>query len=493
MGTAMDMAMQSLKLNYALPLAVGLIWSHYAIAADVRLKPHFNVGLHQTDNVLLADSEQKSATVGTLTAGINAGIQGNRGELSFDYTGTQAHYSHDSSQNKLIHQLSASATKQLDRAAKWQASISAGIRNVPRSSVRNASQDLLLGDLVESRSAQVGLNYSNRSRGPIAVSFGTSANIQDSEDSLGDNNSYQASLRLGQGRRVKNYFWNFNYNFSRNNSAETDRRNSSSTMNYQAGAGNFFGLSPMLTLYSEEYRQRGSEFSPASKRVLSKAGPGLRYELSKRSYLQLTYELILEGPQEDSWGATAHWEPSRRTEFHLNYGVRYFGESLDVTLRHKNRRWTNTARYSETPESFNRLFFVDDDNIEDLALSRTLSWTSALAFKRGTFSVNLSARERGQSFDEIESANKNKTYSGGLSYSHKLMSNISVSGNLSYSKYSFGENQKDNYFSAKVSIDQPLFNSISLQYGAELNNRNSSDSNIAYKESRLFLTANKKF
>ena len=487
----MDMAetppMAKLTQNKFVPLLLAFICAQVK-AAEVEVKPSVSVGVQQTDNATLVETDKKSSTISIISPSVNANIIGNDGVLKFAYSGTQAIYSHDQAENKWLNQMDLSVYKALNRTKSWWVDGSAEIKNVPRSDSVNQNNDLLLGEVVETRSAAANLGYSNQKRGEVAVSFMAGATGTNSKDDADDHVGYHTNFSLGQGKLVKEYFWDLSYSFD--NRSDQDRSNSSQTANFQIGAGDFYNLSPVMTAYAEKYKQDITIPKNNVEQSLSKAGAGLRYKLSKRSYLQVAYDYVISGPQENSIAFIAHWEPSERTVFNINYGVQYFGKSLEVKLKHRNKRLTNSINYSEAPESFERYSHVDNENAKNLNLTTRLEWSSELALKRGSIGLMFSQIKRGTAIDSLDDAEVN--HRAGLNYKHSLSPSIKLTSSVSYNMLE-NNNSDDQYLYFNALITHQLQKKLSVEYGVKVTDAKIDSTPNNYQENRIYLNLKKQF
>ncbi len=318
MGTvtdmAMDMAMINLpaRPNYLLFCLLGggyfvIAPSVNAATADLQLKPYVKAGFTASDNVELVREDKESSIVTTLEAGGRLTAEGKESAINLDYAATQAMYSHDSSENKFYQQLELT-TRRSYKTSGWSLGLNGAIKNIPQSSSQNASRDLLSGDLVETRGFNGNVKYSNDSRGVVGINFLAKAGLSNSEDYVGDNYNYQTQLTLNEGRLVSNYFWNLAYKNSYYDSARTSRTNESHTMSYELGGGDFWGLSPLLNAYAEKYQQNDSDSTLSQDHSLTYVGPGLRYSFGRNSYIQASYNKVIEGPQKSVKPYYRHWK-----------------------------------------------------------------------------------------------------------------------------------------------------------------------------------------
>ena len=460
-------------------------------AAEVTIESSLVAGAIYSDNVNHSQSEEVSTVITSLSAAVKANVKGNDGNLSLNYIGTQALYSHDSSRNTLFHNLSLKADKKLNQTG-FSAMTQALISHRPKSARRDANDDPLVGDTITQRELVAGMSYDNSERGFIGVSARAKARLNDLSDDVGNSLQYTGALRLENGTRVKSYFWVADYNVTQTESRSNDRVNESHKLDGELGLAEWSGFVPFVNYYGEQYRQQGGDVDDKSDELV-RVGPGVRYFFDQKSYAEVTYNFIAKGNQDNYLGSVVNLQPSRRTKINFEYSRRFFGESYAFSLSHKNKRWTNVINYTEEPESFNRDFYDDNNLIEDFALRRSLNWTTTRAMRRGSFSFKLLGEQNERTESSQGFSQDSNKKSSSISYSHKLTRDLTLSTSLAYQQFLFdqpdgSESQTDHYSNINFELRQSIKNELMIRVGTRISTRTSTNDSYGYDENRLFFT-----
>ncbi|MBD1390527.1 TIGR03016 family PEP-CTERM system-associated outer membrane protein [Neiella sp. HB171785] len=482
------------KLFKALPIAAA-VFSACASGAKVDVYPSVGFRATHTDNVELANSSKESATIGSLYAALRATVDGNEGALSLNYRGTRAMYSHDSDRNSYYNSLQFSANKRFGQSG-FAMNAEAKVDNVARSRRRDANDDILTGDTVTNRNASTNLSYSNGGRGYLSFGANAGASIRDASDDQGNSYGYRAGVSLGQGSRVTNYIWSTNYNFQKDDARGGSRNNQSHRVNGNLAIAQMYGFAPTVNYNWEKYEEKGFDDGEDRDRTFGRVGPGLRYYIDRKSFVELNYNFVVEGEGNDSWGGKVDLNPSRNTKIKGSYSKRVFGNSYDVLIQHKSKRMTNTVRYSEELTSFERDFFVEDEIIEDYSLRKVLDWTSSLKMKRSSVSLSLTSTRRERNDSDGQTLNDD-TYGATLSYTRSLTRTTQFSSSFRYNKYQFDDSdqqkQNDYYRRFELSLSHSFLQSLSLRYGYQFSDRSSNEDDFGYEENRAYINLNKSF
>ncbi len=484
----------SSRLFKTLPIAAA-VFSALANGAKIEVTPSVGMRVTHTDNVELAKTSKENATIGSLYAAVKASVDGNGGSLNLNYRGTRAMYSHDSDRNSYFNSLQFKANKRLNNSG-FSMSAEATVDNVARSRRRDANDDILTGDTVTNRRASTRLMYDNGGRGYVSLGADAGATIRDASDDEGNSYGYNAGINLGQGTRVENYFWSLNYDYQKDEARGGSRNNQSHKISGDSGLAQVYGFAPTVNYFWEKYEEKGFDDEEDRDRTFGRVGPGLRYYIDRKSFVELNYNFVVEGEGNDSWGGKAELNPSRNTKISANYSKRVFGNAYDVSVRHKSKRLTNTIRYSEELSSFERDFFVEDEIIEDYSLRKVLDWTSALKMRRSTVSLSLTSTRR-----ERNDANglplNDDSYGATVSYSRSITRTTQFSSSFQYSKYQFEDSQQqkqnDYYRRFSLAMSHSFLQSLSLSYGYQFSNRSSNEDDFGYEENRAYINLNKSF
>ncbi len=487
----MDTAMvQRIRINRICLFVSALLVTHISLAADVKVTPRVETDFTYTDNVDLTASDEQSSEVTSLIAGIEIQADGNDGNLSLDYQIKQLLYSYNSDKNELYNELSLSADKGLFSTTNIRGNVSASITNVARNIRSNASTDVTTADTVESRNVDIGLSYQSNPSGIIDLFTSLDGSVTSNDDSVGNNNTYNASVIAKQGSAVKTYFWSTNYNYETSVGKKDEDRTESTEINQELGLQQIHGVSSYLHLYYEDYNgQTGNDSADSSS-----WGPGIKYYFNRRSYVDIGYDFSLSNDNSDFLRGGLHLNPSARTVLDFNYTKRFYGDAYSFSLTHGTKRITNSITYEEEVSNYNRDLYISGNQIEQLSISKTLSWTSSLALRRSTFNLDLSS-EKQQSFSGILQNTDVDTYSGELSIDHNLTRSTTVSPGFSYKYYDFSSMgqtiQQDYYRKWNLDLTHDFAHDLSMQFGLSYEDRSSTESSVEYQESRVNINIRK--
>lgn len=473
-----------------------VMFSSVGFAADITMTPNVEGGVTYTDNVDFTASDEHSSEIMSLTAGLEVEAKGSDGNASLDYSMQQLYYSNDSEKNGLFHELSLEADKGLAVQNRIRGDISASISNIASDIVSNASNDISRGDTIESREATLGLSYQSNPDGAIDMNVRIEGAVEDYEDNIGDNNRYSGDLYFSQGRSVTRYFWITDYSYQKTVDKSGFNDTESSELDQEIGLQPEIGLkiidnwSPYLHLYYEDYTGQGTSDSADS----SSWGPGVKYYLDKNSYISIGYDFALDDENSDHWRGSVVLIPTDKTQIEFEYTQRFYGDAYDFSLTHSNRRWTNSIRYSEEVTNYDRDLFVEGNRIEDLSLSKTLTWNSVLKLRRTTFNLDLSA-DKQKAINTLSDDTAVDTYSGELSITHNLSRNTTITPSFLYEYYDFQQQgntyQTDYYRELGIELEHDFTESLSTSLELTYKNRSSSNLDSQYEENRIYFNVRK--
>ncbi|MBC7004731.1 TIGR03016 family PEP-CTERM system-associated outer membrane protein [Photobacterium sp. BZF1] len=475
------MGKKTSKHNFCI-IGATFIVNANVVAAEVEINPVTSGRLTFTDNRDLTPSNKKSEIVGTISAGVAIDAAGNEGNLTFNYEANQTIHSSDSDRNELYNELALSADKSiLDTNLTVDAQ--AGITNISRSIEDNANSDFITGDTIETKQFGAGVSYQSNPSGYINLYSRVDGQITSNEDDIGDFYSYGASLILSDGSKIKNYFWLVDYTFNENISNNTSDSNNSHVLTQELGLQPINGLSPFVRFYYEEYN--GINENDSGK--FGSWGPALRYYWHERSYIEVSREISIYSNDEDYWRGALRLNPTPRTLLTFEYSKRFFGDAYDFTLSHQNRKVTNTISYTEEPSSFDRRFFVDGENIEELRLTRNLSWESNLLLRRSSLNLVIRGQER-ESISDQSNTQDDRTYGFVISGRHNLSRKSSTNLSFQYDKYEFDSSEQDKqtdyYRTLELGYDYRIYEDVSMIFSVQHTDRSSSNSERSYDENR---------
>lgn len=467
-----------------------LLATHNSFAADVKITPRVETELTYTDNVDLTASDEQSSEITSLLAGIEMKADGNDGNLSLDYQIQQLLYSYNSDKNELYNELEFSADKGLFSSTNLRGNVSASISNVARNIRSNASTDVTTADTVESRDASVGLSYQSNPSGLMDLFTSIDGSIESNDDNIGNNNTFEGSIVGTQGRSIKTYFWSVDQHYETTHGKDGEESTESIELDQELGLQQLNGFSPYLHYYYEDYSGQSGDDSADS----SSWGPGVKYYLTRHSYIDIGYDFSLDDDNSDFWRGGLHLNPSARTLLDFGYTKRFYGDAYSFSLTHSTRRMTNSITYQEEVSNYNRDLYIAGNQIEQLNISKTLTWTSSLDFRRSTFTLDLSS-EKQQSFSDILQNTDVDTYSSELSIDHNLTRNTTISPGFTYKYYDFysqGQTtQKDYYRKWNLDLTHNFADDLSMDFGLSYEDRSSTENSAEYQESRVNINIRK--
>ncbi|MCE0493256.1 TIGR03016 family PEP-CTERM system-associated outer membrane protein [Vibrio salinus] len=488
----MDTAMvQRIRINKSCLILLVLWFMRYSYAADVVVTPRIESKFTYTDNVNLTSEDKRSSNITSLIAGLKLKSDGNNGNLSLDYQIEQLLYSYDSDKDKLYNKLSFSADKGLFSKINLRGKAIASVSNVARSIKENANTDVSTENTIESRNVGVGLSYQSNPSGVMDLLASIDSSLTDNEDSVGDNTTYTGQIVSKQGRAVKKYFWSVDYDYKATVGKEDEKSTGSSELDQKFGLQPVNRFSPLVHLYYEEYSGQTDDDSADS----SSWGPGVRYYIDKRSYIELGYDFVLDGDNSDFWRGGVHLNPSEKTVLDFNYTKRFYGNAYAFSLTHKTRRLTNSIFYVEEVTNYNRELYVEGSQIEQLTISKKLSWLSSLALRRTTVNLEVSSeKQKSMNSLSIQSANVDK-YSSKLSLEHHLTRQTTLSPGFEFESYDFYNQgqitQEDYYRNWSIAFTKNFASDLSMNLDLSYKDRSSTNSNDAYQESRISINIRK--
>lgn len=471
--------------DYKLCVLAMVFVTHYGAAAETRVTPTLGAQFTYTDNINSTANDKKSSVITTFDAGVGVTSTGNDNDiLSFNYQAQKLLYSDDSSKNGQYNELSLNADSKLLENNKLRGSLNASVSNISSSIGNNADNDLASGGTIESRNADLGLYYQSNPAGVADLYARIDGAVADYEDNVGNNDSLSGKITFAQGQAVKTYFWATDYSYKITNNRNDSSSTTTTQWDQKLGLQPTHNLSPYLHWYYEDYSGNTQNDSADS----SSWGPGIRYYFSKNSYAAVSYEFALDNTNSNHWNGSLFLNPTSRTQLRFDYTQRFYGDAYDVSITHSNRRMINSISYTEEITNFNRDLYVDGTQIENLTISKRLSWSSTLNLRRTTIDFSLSADEQ-NAMNQLIDLNEAKTYSAELSLVRKLSEKTTLTPSFMIKSYRYNSQaqipQKDYYRKLGLELNHSFAHN--LQFGLVLSHRSRSsttDSN-QYAENRI--------
>lgn len=494
--TDTDMAMvQKIRRSnfsrYPWVLLAGLLVVRSAEASEVHVTPLFGSQLTYTDNIDLSPTDEKSSAITTFEAGIGVTASGNDDDkLSFNYQLQQLLYSDDISKNGQYNELNFASDVKLLSTSNLRGSATASVSNISSSIGSNAGDDILSGKTIESRNVDLGLHYQSNPAGVVNLYARVDGTFADYEDNVGNNEGVNGKLKFSQGQSVSRYFWNTDYSYQVTRDRNTSESTISSQWDQQLGLQPVNDISPYIHWFYEDYSgQTGSDSADSSS-----WGPGVKYYFTKNSYISLSYEFALNSTNSNHWNGTIYLNPTSRTQVRLNYTQRFYGDAYDVSITHSNRRWVNSIAYSEKISSFNRDLYAPGAQIENLTISKQLSWSSAVNLRRTSVNLSLSADEQ-NAMNQVTDISNAKTYGAELSLTRKLSETTTLTPSFSIKAYRFNSllqiPQKDYDRKLDLELKHNFAHNLQLSFAVAHTSRSSTNSSNQYEENRVNLSVRK--
>lgn len=460
-------------------------------AAEVEFIPFVGTSLVFTDNVDQASSDRRNSLISTIDAGLSADITGNDGNLLFNYELSQLFYSHDSSENSAYQELTFNADKGLWDSG-FRVDADASISNLARAIDENANADIFSGDTIESKSAEVGLNYQSNPLSSINFYGRVFTAVANYEDDIGNYDRYGGEFNFENGQRVRDIFWDIEGSYDYKNGHKGAPNTELKILREVIGLQTIHHWSPLIRLNYEDY----NGVSEADSTDALSWGPGLRYYWTKTSYLELSYNFSETDGISDFWAGSIHLNPSPRTEFFVSYDKRFFGDAYEVFFSHQTRRLTNAISYTEEATSFDRDTFTSGSDIAEFILSRKLEWTTTLEARRTDYVLTLFYNQQRPLNDNSEEKDEDG-YGISMDITHELSRRLNARIGLSYEDYRFRNQaepeQKDEYWTVAFDTNYELSKNMFGSVGYEFNQRSSSITDNEYDENRIYLEVRVEF
>lgn len=486
MGMDMDMAIIPTRVNHRWPLFfILLLVTTRSLAADVEFHPTIGGGFTYSDNINRDSQDEIGSLISKIDAGVATNIKGADGAVEFDYTLSQLFYSHESDNNETYQALTFTADKGINRSG-FRLDANASIDNIARAADQNASADVISGDTIENKHANIGLNYHSNPRSKVDFSARAYTDVTNNEDDIGNYNGYGAEFNFANGATIKEFFWLIEGSYDVKDGKNSNADTSFTILREEFGLQTLSGWVPFLRLNYEDYE--GS--SDADSTDTFSWGPALRYFWTKQSYLELSYNFSEDDNNPDFWAGAINIIPSPRTRLFASYDKRFFGDAYELLLSHRSRRLTNSITYTEEAVSFDRDFFTSGTTIEEISLNRRLEWSSVLAARRTDYELSIYRDEREALNPSTE--NQNDEVNGiGIAVHHRLARRLTVSGRFDYDYYQFvrrsSNDQNDYYRAYELEGQYQLNRYLSTSLGLSHNNKSSSLNTNNYDETRLFV------
>lgn len=522
----MDMGMAQ-KHKYIVITAL-LIIPSLVYSKEWTFDPSIKINETYSDNVNFANQRGDSSFVTQTAIVVDSSYRAQHLSYNLNAESTYATYTHDHNIDNNYLTLNGNFNFQL-----WPNGLalrgSANVQNSPINSQVNQYADIISGDTIQNEQYSSGLSYQIENN-QYSIDSNFMYNISKTEDNIGEQRGYSATLNTANLAGLNHIFWDIKNNYrERENNNRTGRSYQSEI---KIGYITPYKLNPFIRYYDED---NSGSLDLGISAESNSYGAGIRWRVAPRFILDLSYNKPLNnkssttnGQQDDYYNVNINWQPTNRTTLNASISERFYGDSFNFNLQHKNKRLTNTISYAESVETFTRqniigsqtdLFckigseinvnncFITAPNltefslqpifqfeiIEDdvFSLNKRLSSLSILALSRTIFTINLNRNDRTNLLTKIKSLTQNAD----LKISRKVSgySNIVFSASFTETQYFRDQPQArdSQYRYYKINYNRKLNKTLSFDIGLSHLNRSSNPSVFEYKENRISLELNK--
>lgn len=506
----------------------------FSQAGDWQFTPELTLDETWSDNVELTQNDKISSLVSQVGVALEQTYKAQYAEFNFNSHSIYAMYSHDSSINDDYHTVDTDL-----RYTLWPKGITlfanANLSQRTRNNVNNSLADIVSGDLIDHLTYRGGAEYSiQNSRYSLDTSL--AYNVTDSSDNIGNYGGVLFNLFTENGSNSNRLFWQATASY------QTREDNNQDGEFYQAevklGYITSWDFVPFIRYYDEDNTgsiNQGRTFESRS------YGAGFRWFATPRLYVDISYnkpseeQVDIDGEElEEYIDARIDWQPTRRTRLTAGFSQRFYGDSYEFSLEHRNKRLSNTISYTETAEAFTRdnyevvpvgffwcpsgqevnaeqcylqgnsdinfddydLIVVNDfEPVEDyqFSLNRRLSWHSKLTLRR----TELSFRANGNRRIGLEDDQEDETLSTTFSVRRKVSQYSSFDLSATYNQNDYDvespNERNDKYIRYQLEYQRTLNDDLETTFGASHLDRDSSLDRNTYQEVRVYFTVTKGF
>ncbi len=305
-----------------------------ALAGDWEVEPRIRDELSYTDNVTLAQDDEESELVNTVTPGLRVTGEGRRASLELDYQAEALFHANDSERNEIIHELGADGSIELMReqlffdanASRSEDVVAAG-ESVPDSNVFDTGAR----DSVTTYGLGPRLEYELGTFAGLRASYRRQGVHQDESDLDTETDTIEA--RLASGPRFRTWGWSVRF-----------EREDESSEREQGGSARGLGDDDRRF-----QRVRGELTVGAGRRTELFAAAG-----NEDNEFQSAQFDEIDG---DFWEAGFRWNPRRRVSVEAAIGERFFGDTARASISAQGQALSVRLSYQEelTTESSLRI------------------------------------------------------------------------------------------------------------------------------------------
>ena len=527
-------AMATVRNNVFALSTLALAISSASNAGEFSFTPKLSLEETYSDNVELTRHNEISSLVSQAGILFDANYASQHLQLDWRSTSKYAFFSHNHDQDDDYHTLQSNLAFTL-----WPNGITltagADISNQSRDGSQNALADIISGDTVRVERYTSGILY-NVNNSDFVIDSAANYLLTETEDGIGEQEGWQASLSSRNGVSARILFWDANGTFQ--NTENNQREGEYYQAEVKVGVITPYKIIPFLRYYDENNTGNlgGSRATESNS-----YGAGIRWLITPRLKFDLSYNKPVEdstdidgNEQGNYWDTLIQWQPTTRTQLSLGASERFYGDSYNAEFTHRNRRLTNSIAYTEEVQSFtrnnfnqvslgsfwcpdnfsdnfndcfvadgqtidvnnHRLVTISDVEIVDddvFSLNKNLQWTSELALPRTTFTLRINGNQR----ENLETRVKDENVFIAFNTSRKISGRSSLKLNLSFSEthYQIGEEseRKDRYRKYDIAYEKSMNSKLKANFNVGFINRSSENITLNYEEARVGLQITKEF
>ena len=276
------MAMDTVKKTKLATICAATLFSQCACAGDWQFKPSLLIEETYTDNVELTLSDEISSLVSQTGIEIDTTYESQYLQFNLKSKSVYAFYSHDHELDDDFHTLASDFNLKLGRQGLSLIG-SANIDNRARNGARNSLADIVSADTTRVESYSGGLAY-DIANSDFHVNSSITYNLTESEDNVGNQDGYSASVSTKNGNSARVLFWDAQ-------SAYQERKNNNQSSRVYRGEIKLgfitaWKLNPFLRYYDED--NKGS-INRSQSTESNSYGVGIRWLINPRLQLDISY------------------------------------------------------------------------------------------------------------------------------------------------------------------------------------------------------------
>lgn len=230
--------------------------------------------------------------------------------------------------------------------------------------------------LSKTRTNTLGFNLNlERAKYVGALLRGTASNIKSDRQINGqelNTNSKSVSASVFSGERLKRITWNIDASYFDSNGRNNNNNN---LISRRVNANLYFGVwrdFKLVLTGQTEHNNYNTTLSPDSIDLqYNSYGAGFSWDLGLGRNIEITYNKpsssnsalpnVADNSNESFIGGRINWQFSKRTGLNANFSRRFFGNSKNYSLYHRNKHWRTSIAYGENLTSFARLITTRQD------------------------------------------------------------------------------------------------------------------------------------